>query len=118
MREYGLDLRVEVGRSTPRRLWALIKGLRSDSATWAGESRWTRAEELMAQTLEYLDGWGHINAVVAGADPKKLPRDARDYAGIRIQRPEDSTVAPQESKPNRISTTDTRVIAQWFAQHH
>lgn len=114
MAHYGLHLAEEVWANgiPARRLWALVRHLPPESPVWANEG-WTHRDEIAARTMELVDGWGRIQATVAGADPKKLPKDAREY-GARIQRPE----TPRAEKPKKKITTDTAEIAAFFRQYH
>lgn len=113
MRFYRLDLRVEYGGATVRRLLALIRGLPADSATWAGDS-WSTQDEMLAAAVELIDGWGRLHWMALGQDGRKIT-DAREY-GLRVNRPEGVETPDEPSE--KITTTDTRVIAQWFAEHH
>jgi hypothetical protein len=107
LRFYGLDLRDEYETAGVRRLWALIKGLPRDSATWAGEHRWTQELEFLAELIEITDIASHRMVAAMGGTLKGDP--------IQIERPFEDI--QQEVRKEITVTTDTQEIARWFALH-
>lgn len=80
-RFYGLDLRDEVDRAGPRKLWVRICGLPPDAATWRHD-RLPPAEEYAALAVERQDAW--MRALLdasLGAKRVKVP------GPVRIDRP-------------------------------
>jgi hypothetical protein len=110
--EYGFDIVEEWDRVSLRRLWVLIKGLPPSATVWTGEAQWTRQDELLASLVERVDAWGRLNFIVAGGKPDIDP----DRYGQQIKRPDEAWGEAAEKKKREI-TTDTRVIAQWFAEN-
>ncbi len=98
-RFYHLDLRVQIAQETPRRLLVLIQGLPADAATWRPDTGgWTTQDELAAGTMELMDSWFRILALVGGAKKQQLPKQ------VEIERPERGGEKPQPKR--RIETPD------------
>jgi hypothetical protein len=105
--EYGFDLVENWETVGCRRLWVLVQGLPIEAAVWREENAWTQQDEFAASQLEMTHAlWRLVNSGLGG----------RDIQPLRIDRPGIGRDEP-DVHSGRISTTDTRVIAQWFATH-
>lgn len=102
-----MDLRVEVGVSGCRRLWALVRGLPVDAAVWRDGKRWTQADELAAIAIERADVWGHRLTVASRAFKGRIPEMPRIEHPDRVReqpRSRMSSVAEVHAFVRKVST--------------
>jgi hypothetical protein len=100
-----MDLRVEVGVSGCRRLWALVRGLPVDAAVWRDGKHWTQADELQAIAIERSDIWGHRLTVALRAFKGRVPEMPR------IEHP-DRRAQIEVAKPQMSSREQIRAFAR------
>jgi hypothetical protein len=101
-----MDLRVEVGVSGCRRLWALVRGLPVDAAVWRDGKHWTQADELQAIAIERSDIWGHRLTVASRAFKGRVPEMPR------IEHPDRRVASPERSKPRMSSRAEIHAFAR------
>lgn len=85
-------------------MWALIKGLPLESATYSSQ-RFPPDVEFLATLIEQQDAWQKAHFLLAAGKSVAPP------APVRIVRPDD------EPEPERKLVSDPRTIAAWFAKN-
>lgn len=100
-----MDLRIEVGASGCRRLWALVRGLPVDAAVWRDGRHWTQQDELSAVAIERADVWGHRLTVASRAFKGKVPEMPR------IEHPDRRTAAVEPVRRAMSSRAEIRAFA-------
>jgi hypothetical protein len=86
-------------------LWALIKGLPPESATYSSQ-RFPPDVEFLATLIERQDAWFDV-LLKAHMGAKRV----QPPAPLQVRRPDD---APE---PERKLVSDPRTIAAWFAKN-
>lgn len=100
-RFYGIDLRgAQMGA---RRLLALLRGLPDDAA--CKRDVWTLRDEVAAKTLEAVDHWGRVHAMLFG---DKRAQDRQPP--VMVAAPSRATA----TQPRKEPITDPRAIAAWL----
>jgi hypothetical protein len=102
---YTMDLRVQVGVSGCRRLWALVRGLPVDAAVWRDGKHWTQRDELAAIGIERADIWGHRLTMASRAFKGRIPEMPQ------IEHPDRRSGVEVPSRPRMSSRAEIRAFA-------
>jgi hypothetical protein len=91
----------------------LVHGLPPEAAIWwVDGQQWTVRDELLAQAVERIDGWGRMNALLHG--DKKL-RKALPKKPLEVPRPGALAKGKPERRQRRRVTTDSDEADAFFA---